>query len=292
MESMTGFGRGDTKGTFGVLVIELRGVNSKTVEVKARAPRELAFLESEVTDAVRRAVPRGRIDCALTLASVSSTGRAPRVDADALAALVQSLRAATAAIPDLDPHLRAGDFLRVPAIVQVDDASVDEEALRASVHIALDAALHSFRSSRRTEGALLHGLITAHLDRLATLTAALTSRAEGMASRAKARLTQRITDLLGDVPLDAARVAQEVAILADRADIAEELERLGAHVAHFRALVDESGPVGRKLDFLCQELHREANTAGSKSTDVEAAHIVVELKTEIERLREQVQNVV
>jgi uncharacterized protein (TIGR00255 family) len=292
MESMTGFGRGDSVGDFGTIVVELKGVNGKTVEVKTRAPRELAFLEAEVTETLRRAISRGRVDCFLSLTSTTLMSRAPRVDAAALAALLESLRAALAAVPGVDPHVRAGDLLRVPAIVRVDDAALDEEAIRASVKSALDAALESFVASRRAEGALLHALLSTHLDRLSAITSALGLRAAGMAARAKTRLTERIQELLGEVPLDAERVAQEVAILADRADIAEELDRLGAHVVHFRSLIDAEGQVGRKLDFLCQELHREANTAGSKSTDVEAAHLVVELKTEIERLREQVQNVV
>lgn len=288
MESMTGFGRGDDDG----LVVEVRGVNARALEVKARLPRELAFLEAAILEAVRKEIGRGRVDVVVILADAARAERGTRVDATALRALLDELQAAVKDRVDVDLRLTLGDLVRAPHLFKGDDVPVDEERAQASALRALAQALVAFRGSRVTEGGLLKSVVAASLDRMATLVDELRTRTEGHAARAHERLSERVQRLLGDVALDPSRVAQEVAILADRADVTEELARLGAHITHLRGLLDDDGSIGRKLDFMCQELHREANTTGSKSSDAETARLVVELKAEIERLREQAQNIV
>jgi len=288
MESMTGFGRGDDDG----LVVEVRGVNARALEVKARLPRELVFLEAALLEAVRKEIGRGRVDVVVILAEAGRTDRGARVDAAALCALLDELQAAVKGRSDVDARLTLGDLVRAPHLFKGDDAPVDEERAQASALRALAGALAGFRASRLTEGGLLKSVVTGSLDRMATLVDELRARTDGHAARMHERLSDRVQRLLGEAALDPGRVAQEVAILADRADVTEELARLGAHLTHLRGLLDDEGPIGRKLDFMCQELHREANTCGSKSSDAETARLVVDLKAEIERLREQAQNIV
>lgn len=283
MRSMTGHGRASADSAAGRLVVEVRTVNHKGLDVKVRLPRELAAAERAVTSAVRAALERGRVDVSCELERAH--GARVTVDDDALAALVTEVRRVGAALQVL-PGITEGDLLRAALSLQRDVAGASEHD---AVVDATARALAELQADRAREGAALARVLEERVARIAALAAALRERADGAPARAAEKLRARLGELAVD--LDAARLAQEAAVLADRLDVTEELERLTLHVAHARALLASPEPAGRKLDFLCQELLREANTSGSKLQDAAAAHVVVELKSEIERLREQVQNV-
>lgn len=290
MRSMTGFGRASAKSGELEVRCELKSVNQRGLEVRLRADREFLPFEQEVVSAVRAAFERGRFEVGLALEERS--GRVSlRFDAPLASAVVKELLAFARNDGQVTPHVTAGDLLRRPELFAVEDlASARAEDLLALTREALAGAIEDLREARAVEGRGLAAELEARLVATEGHVAAIASRTSDAPARLKEKLESRLKEV-DTTPIPPERLAQEVAILAERADVQEELARLSLHIAHFRELAAQEGAVGRKLDFLCQELMREANTVGSKCADAETAHHVVDLKAEIERLREQVQNV-
>lgn len=288
---MTGFGRSTRTSDDGAveLACELRSVNQRGLDVKLRLPRELSPFEPRVLSRVRHRFDRGRIDVAVTRKAEASARGGLSVDVGAARRLVESLRA-FADDEGLTAELRASDLLLRQELFVVEEVPEDDEATWSLLEAALDGAMDDLEESRRREGEGLLKDFQGRLERCASLVDEVRERAADTPARIRDRLSQRLAELeLGNVDPD--RLAQEVALLAERADVSEELARLAVHLEHFEKLAESDASVGRKLDFLCQELNREANTVGSKCSDAPTAHLVVELKAEIERIREQVQNV-
>jgi len=289
IRSMTGFGAGRGASGGEEIAIEIRAVNHKFCEVKARLPRELAALEPAVVRGVKDALARGGIDVSLRRAGAGGA-LAPRVDAALAEAYARAYAEVQARLGLHDP-IRLRDVVSAEGVIRLDERDADLEAARAATEAALATALGALVAMREREGAALAADLEA---RLATVEA-LVARVEVLAPLAvehhRTRLAERIKELTQGLPLDPARLAQEVALLADRSDVAEEITRLRSHVAQARQLLGGREPAGRKLDFLVQEMHREVNTIGSKSQHAELSGLVVSLKAEVERMREQVQNV-
>jgi uncharacterized protein (TIGR00255 family) len=289
IRSMTGFGAGRGSAGGEDVDVEIRSVNHKYAEVKARLPRELAALEQEVVRAVKERLARGGIDVSVRR-STPGGGVVPRVDVAVAEAYAKAFKEIQARL-GLPGALSLSDVLAAEGVVRLEERAVDldaaGEALRRAVAVSLDALV----AMRAREGeALARDLST----RLASVEAAVARVAElspQIVEHYRARLDERIAELTRGVPLDPARLVQEVALFADRTDVAEEITRLRSHVAQVRQLLASAEPAGRKLDFLVQEMHREVNTIGSKSQSTELASLVVGLKAEVERMREQVQNV-
>lgn len=287
--SMTGFGaaRGSADGI--ELSVEIRSVNSKTCDVKIRLPRDLAHLEPRIQAAIRARIHRGRIDVGVDLADTPDAARQPRINLALARGYLAALRELqqTFALPDTLP---VELLWQAPGVIEPPERVVSP-ALESAVDSVVQAALDGLEIMRGAEGA--------HLAReLGRLTAELGghfARIQGEVPRAaadrRARLHARLHELLGDAALDPVRLAQEVALMVDRADITEELARLEAHLAQIQALLHATDPSGRRLEFLLQEVHRETNTIGSKAATADIAHQVVDAKSVLERLKEQVQNV-
>lgn len=298
MRSMTGFGVGDAQlasastsktPPSGKLTVEIRAVNHRYLDVRVRAPSQLPDLASAVEAIARERLTRGRFDVTVRLEGAAlgavtiHQDRARSVFAalvalrDELAPGVEVPLSLLAAVPDLF----------VPSIEQAGDA------VRAALSTAFDAALEALDAMRLREGLALGDDIVRRLVTVRKLATAIGERAPNVVEIYKKKLKERAERLrvATDVEMDAGRLEQEIALFADRVDIAEELTRLESHTTHFETLLVSEGAVGRRLDFLLQEMAREANTIGSKSQDAGIAHAVVELKAEIERMREQVQNV-
>lgn len=289
IRSMTGFGSGRGSSTGEEIVVEIRSVNHKFCEVKIRLPRELAALESDIGRAVKDKLARGGVE--VTLRRTGPGGSmAPRVDA-ALAEAYARAYAEVAARLGLHGQVALSDIIAAEGVIRLDEREADLDAARAATERALGQALEALVSMRAREGEALRRDLE---DRLATVEG-LVVRVETLAPLAvehhRGRLAERVQELTRGIPLDPARLAQEVALLAERSDVAEEVTRLRSHVAQARQLLGGGDPAGRKLDFLVQEMHREGNTIGSKSQHAEISAVVVSLKAEIERMREQVQNV-
>jgi uncharacterized protein (TIGR00255 family) len=289
IRSMTGFGAGRGAAAGEELDVEVRSVNHKFCEVKVRLPREYAALEIEAAKLVKERLARGGVDVSIRRGA-GAGALAPRVD-------VQLAEAYARAFAELQARLGLGtgatlaDILSADGVVRLEERDVDLDAARSALRSALTAALDALVEMRAREGAALARDLSARLDTIQTLAARVAELAPHAVEHHRARLEERIAELSRGIPLDPARLAQEVALLADRSDVAEELTRLASHVAQVRALLASDEPAGRKLDFLVQEMHREVNTTGSKSQSADIAAVVVALKAEVERMREQVQNV-
>jgi uncharacterized protein (TIGR00255 family) len=288
---MTGYGQAAFEVEGAGFEVELRSVNHRHLDVKARLPRGLAGFEGELRAQVAERIARGKVD--LTVRATSGAALADTVELDlAVAERYLAAAAALRARHDVPGDLDVRALLGLPGVARVVERELGEDAARSALRSALAAALDSALAMRAAEGAALDRELRGRLARLDELVHAIEARAELVQRAVRDRLRKRAEQLRDETGLlDEARLHQEVVWAADRLDVTEECVRLRSHVAQFRGLLDASGPAGRRLDFLLQEMGREANTIGSKSADAPVAHDVVELKTELERIREQVQNV-
>lgn len=285
---MTGFGVGEAPLRQGRVTAEVRSLNHRFLELRLRLPPELVDHTFFVEQLCRERLGRGRYDVSVRVDAAALPG----VELDAARA-----RAMYAALARLRDELCPGTELPlsvlagVPGLMlttEAGDAGPSQRALAESLRMALD----NLNQMRAAEGAALAVELRARLAALSGQVEALRQRAPGVVSAQEKRLTERVARMLGGAEgLDPARLAMEVALLADRADITEELVRLASHFGQFAALLETTEPSGRRLDFLLQEMAREANTVGAKCQDASLSHLVVSLKADIERLREQVQNI-
>jgi uncharacterized protein (TIGR00255 family) len=289
IRSMTGFGAGRGVSGGEEIAVEIRSVNHKFCEVKVRLPRELAALEPLVVRTVKDRLARGGIDVSLRRAGAAGA-MAPRVDAALAEAYARAYAEVQARLGLHDP-IQLRDIVAAEGVIRLDERDADLDAARAATDGALTEALDALGAMRQREGEAL----AADLEGRLAIVESLVARVEVLAPLAvehhRTRLAERVKELTQGLPLDPGRLAQEVALLADRSDVAEEITRLRSHVGQARALLGGQEPAGRKLDFLVQEMHREVNTIGSKSQHAELSGLVVSLKAEVERMREQVQNV-
>ncbi len=289
---MTGRGAAAAAGRLARVEVELSSVNRKQLDVDVGLPRFLAAYESRVLELVQSRLSRGRVtgDVRVTWAEAAQAAGA-KVDLGLARAAVGALRAAAKKL-DLPDDLKASALLSLPGLVALEHGERDLEALWPTVRRALEAALAKLQAMRKKEGAALGRDLRARLGTLRKLAREIAARAPGVAEIYRANLRKRIAAALPGSDLAAdERLLREVALFADKADVAEELVRLDSH---FRQAVDAlqaGGVVGRALDFLVQEMGREINTIGSKANDAEIARRVVAAKAELERFREQVQNV-
>ncbi len=286
---MTGFGRAESAGGGRVFTVEVQSVNHRFLEVRCRLPKRLGGLEPRIQQAIQQRFARGHFEAVVLDKDLDGRSRTLKVDVPLAVQYVDALRTLqqTLGLPgEVTLEMLTGQ--RDLVSVEESPESLDEswEALRPALAGALDA----LAEMRRREGAALVAALEKHLDEVEAILAGIVQRAPDLTRSQRDRLRERVADLLDGRPLDPGRLEQEVALLAERGDVAEECDRLRSHLAQFRTTLKQSGPQGRRLDFLLQEMHREANTIGSKSADAALAHEVVGLKTSIERLREQVQN--
>jgi uncharacterized protein (TIGR00255 family) len=289
IRSMTGFGAGRGSSRGEDVDVDVRSVNHKYCEVKVRLPRELAALEADATRAVKERLARGAVEVAIRR-STAGGATAPRVDvalAESYARAFAELRARLG----LPGEVTLADVLGADGVVRLDERAVELDAARDALRVALEQALSALLVMRAREGEALARDLLARLELVGGLVARVEEKVPRTVEHHRAHLAERVQELTRGIALDPARLAQEVALFADRTDVSEETTRLRGHVEHARALLEGAEPAGRKLDFLVQEMHREANTIGSKSQSSEISGHVVSLKAEIERIREQVQNV-
>jgi uncharacterized protein (TIGR00255 family) len=285
---MTGYGSAEAPIASGTLTLELRTLNHRFVDVRVRLPPEIADQASFLEQAVREKLDRGRIDVMVRLTgSALPPARFSVERALMLHAALTSLRDEVAPGSDV-PLSTLASF----ATLLLEPAVTDAEAVQRALMLALAHAHERLIEMRRAEGGALSRDLGNRLERTRQLIATIRERASGLAVQQRARLRDRLERLLaGTAPLDPTRLEGEVALMADRVDISEELSRLDSHLEQVHRMLEAEGPVGRKCDFLLQEVARELNTAGAKSQDAPVAQLVVEAKVEVERMREQVQNV-
>ncbi len=289
MLSMTGYGRAMLEREGRQLTIELKSVNHRFLDLSFRMPRNLMFLEDDIRKCISSRLARGHVDVFMTYRNMRSDARVVNVDRalyDAYAAALSQL-AGEDCVRD-DRSLMS--IARMPDVLTVSEAEEDQEALRTLLKETLSAALDGLVAMREREGAEMKRDLSLRLDRIENMLGRVEERYPQTVEEYTRRLRSGIEELIGQ-SVDEARLLTEVAIMVDRSAIAEETVRLHAHIAQFRECLEQAEPVGRRIDFLVQELNREVNTITSKSQDVPITQLAVDMKAEIEKLREQLQNI-
>ena len=288
--SMTGYGRAQQVLGGREITVELRSVNARYFEYSSRLPRTCAFLEDPLKRLTAEKVHRGKVELALTIQNVTASDAVVQADY----ALAESYRRALAALAqrlDVKDDVTVMALARFPDVLTQTAAPADPDALWADVSAVAGQALEAFVGMRAAEGAKLKADVESRLAVVEDLVGQIEQGSAGRAQAYTERLYARLQELLADRSIDEARILTEAALFADKTAIDEETVRLHSHVAQFREILQLEEPIGRKLDFLTQELNREANTIGSKCQDAALTRLVVTLKSEIEKIREQIQNI-
>jgi uncharacterized protein (TIGR00255 family) len=287
---MTAFGRGEAALGPGVVTAEVRTVNSRHLDLRIRLPRECTELEPVLRSAVSRHFARGQVEVTVRLPEESSASPEVGVNLDTAARYVEVADALRKQL-GIEGALSIETLLGLPEVVQLRQPELPASELAQAVCGAAEQACEAAAQMRRREGEALETEFSARLVEVQELVTRIGERTDEITEGLRERLRRRLATLAPEAGVDPARLAQEVVFYADRMDVTEELVRLGSHLAQFRESLSVGGPVGRKLEFLLQELTREANTIGSKASDGQIPTWVVELKTGFEKLREQVLNV-
>lgn len=290
LKSMTGYGRGEDLSGGRHIVFEIKSVNHKFFEFNSRLPRGYLFLEDKLKSYVQNRVSRGKVDIFLQIETLEEADVQVLVNHPLTAAYVQALREIRERY-GLSDDVTLSLLSRYPDLLSVHKAPEDEDAVWAAVRKAADPAIASFLAMRETEGARLKLDLLEKAERLEALVGEVEKITPETVREYRERLQEKIEELLGDNRFDEQRVLTEVAVFADKVAVDEETVRLRSHIRQLRQLVESEEPVGRKIDFLVQEMNREANTIGSKSVNSRIAYLVVDMKSEIEKIREQVQNI-
>ena len=290
MLSMTGYGKGEYKEGGVELTCEIKTVNNRYLDVNVKAPRIFIAYEEVIRKLVREKMTRGHVDLFISLKDKREKPTAFSVDLSVAASYVSAAKTLKDAFPSLPDDVTLSSVLRYPEVLKQDDALAADEELITALKTAISAALDNLNAMRAVEGKKLEEDMLARVVVIEKTVEEIEKRAPQIKDEYREKLAAKIKDYLGDVQADEGRLLTEVAVFADKSNIDEELTRLHSHIAQFREICKE-GIVGRKLDFLVQEFNREANTTCSKSNDVTITRLGLALKNEIEKIREQVQNV-
>jgi uncharacterized protein (TIGR00255 family) len=291
MKSMTGFGRGAASGEDFAVAVEVKSVNNRYLDVHLRLSQELTSLEADIRKRVAARLSRGRVDLNLNFERTGATTY--EVNRQLIAGYIQAMDQMKTEF-GLEGQLDINALARLPGALATARDGLNEASI-AGIEQAIDQALDNLERMRESEGAALAAEMRIRLAKIETEVPIIENAAAGLVDAYRQRLQKRIAELIARggqaIELDAGRLAQEVAYLADRSDITEELARLRSHLEQFRATLESPGEIGKRLDFLLQELNREANTVLAKSTEIAIKDAGLAIKAEVEKLREQVQNV-
>ncbi len=290
IKSMTGYGMGTAETNGKVFTVELKSVNSRYSDFSVKLPRIYTFLEDPIRKKAAERINRGKVDIYINVETTGEGDCVVNVNTALAKAYLDALRNLGDEL-QIQSSANTETFLRIPDVFTVEKAPEDAEIITEAVISALSEALDGFDKMRITEGEKLVSDLKEHLDFIEKATTEVEKRSPQIVEEYRARIEERMRDILGSATYDETRLLTEVAIFSDKVNVNEETVRLKSHISQFNAMLDEGGSVGRKIDFLIQEMNREINTIGSKSNDLDIARIVIDVKAEIEKLREQIQNV-
>lgn len=290
INSMTGFGRGSASSDGRSITIELKSVNHKYLDLNFRLPRSLNYLEETLRTAISAKLSRGHLDINLSYMNTREDAKSITLDSSLIAQYIEAGNSVAQQF-NVENDLTVTTLLRFPDVVNIADSQDDEEEVKKLALNAVSQALSELAAMRVREGNNIYEDIIGKLKYLELLHKQMQERAPMVVAQYSQRLHERISAWLNEVDIDKARIATEIALFADRVSIDEELVRIKSHLNEFNAMLNSTLPVGRSMDFLTQELTREFNTIGSKANDSELAKMVITAKAEVEKIREQVQNI-
>ncbi len=291
IKSMTGYGRARETRNNRDITVEIRAVNNRYLDCVVKLPRLYAFAEDAVKQCVQQSVSRGKVDVFITVDASAAGVTKVTVNRDLAGEYAAALNELAEVCGPTAYKVTPEVLARFPDVLTVTKSDEDLDTIRADLCAVLEEALSAFRAMREVEGAKLAEDIGSRLTTIETLTGQVEARSPETVAEYRRKLTARMQEVLQNASIDPQRILTEAAIYADKVAVDEETVRLRSHVAQFRTMLETGEPIGRKMDFLIQEINREANTIGSKCSNVSIAQMVVNLKAEVEKIREQVQNV-
>jgi uncharacterized protein (TIGR00255 family) len=291
MKSMTGYGTANVQTEAGrSYTIEVKSVNHRYCDVNVKLPGKLSFLEHAIKKLIKQRFERGRFDVYVALDEFGEATKQVTFDKALAAQYLEKLRELGAYL-DLEPQVELFSLTRLPDVLKIEQAELDEETTQEQVTAVLEDALDRLHEMRRHEGQMLQQEILAYLEQIRTTAQTIAQYARETPQQYKEALEERTKRLADGIEVDQDRLAQEIVVFCDKIDISEELTRLNGHLDHFVSLLETTDAIGRKLDFLIQEMNREINTIGSKANNADISREVVAAKAVLEKVREQIQNV-
>ena len=290
ISSMTGYGRAQEVIGNKDITVEIKGINHRFFEFSARVPRTYGYIEERIKSVLQRSISRGKIEVNVAIYNVDTPYSEVAVNVELAKNYLETLRASAAELNIAD-DLKLSHLLQLNDIFTIRKKADDEEAVLSAVEQVTGQAVSNFVAMRRTEGSKLKEDLLSRIASIENAVGVIEEKASHMAEDYRERLFQKLTEILQDKNIDEQRILTEAALFAEKVAVDEETVRLRSHISQFRQLLEIPEPVGRKLDFLIQEFNRETNTIGSKVQNVEITKIVVDIKSDIEKIREQIQNI-
>ncbi len=290
IKSMTGFGRCEVSENDRKFTVEMKSVNHRYLDVNIKMPKKLNFFESAIRALLKDYIQRGKVDIFITYEDMTENNVSIKYNKDIAAEYLKYLKEMAEEF-ELDNDIRVSTLSRYPEVLTMEEVTIDEEGIWKTLEKAIKGAVEGFVETRIKEGENLHTDLISKLDGMLSHVDFIQERSPQIITEYKQKLEDKVKDLLADVKVDENRLLMEVTIFADKVCIDEEIVRLKSHIETTKATLQAGGSMGRKLDFIAQEMNREANTILSKANDLEISNRAIELKTEIEKVREQIQNI-
>ena len=290
IKSMTGFGRSEVGTEIRKITVEMKAVNHRYCELSLKMPKKLSIFDAAIRNQLKKYISRGKVDVFITYTDTTEGKACVRYNEDLAREYLKNLRQIGTEF-GIEDDIRTSTLARFPEVLVLEEQTIDENELVDMLTEAVDIAAKQFVETRVTEGAHLEQDLIAKLDGMLGLVSEVEKRMPEVVAEYRKKLTDKVQELLGDTKIDESVLATELVIFADRICVDEETVRLRAHINHMKDTLASGENIGRKLDFIAQEMNREANTILSKANDLQASNIAIDLKTEIEKVREQIQNI-
>ncbi len=290
VKSMTGFGRFEVSEGTRKMTVEMKSVNHRYLDVNMKMPKKLNFFDASIRNLLKTYIQRGKVDLFITFEDTAETNFSLKYNQELAGEYLKYLQQMAESF-GLENDIRVSTLSRYPEVLSMEEVQVDEEELWNLLEKALKGACEQFVETRIKEGENLKRDLLAKLDEMLENVAYISARSPEIIGEYRKKLEDKVKELLEDVHIEESRLATEITIFADKICVDEEIVRLKSHIEHTKTTLEEGGAVGRKLDFIAQEMNREANTILSKANDLEVSNHAIDLKTEIEKVREQIQNI-
>ena len=290
IKSMTGFGRSKYENEEREYTVEIKSVNNRYSDISIKMPRNLSSLEEKIKKQITTAISREKIDVFITFINNSEKGKDIKINTELAKMYIKELKQ-LAKEGEIIDNINVTEVIRLPEVLNISLENDDEELILSELTVCTKNAIDSFIAMRETEGLKIKEDLQNRINIISKKIDKINSISTGLVEEYVVKLEKRINDILKTSVVDETRLAQEIVIYSDKCSIEEEITRLRSHILQFTNLLETSGPIGKKLDFLVQEMNRETNTIGSKANSLEITNLVVDLKTEIENIREQIQNI-